>query len=245
MRFRLQLAGPGRRAVAWGIDAAIRTTAVVLVLLALTPFFALSDLTFGAGVGIFLLFLFLVEWAYGAAFEVALAGRTPGKLALSLRVVRVDGSPARVADLVLRNLVRGVDYLPVFAPFGDGLIAVPLFGVGVFTMFLDPKLRRIGDLVGGTVVIVEDRSSVRDGLRIEPPVSEEERQLLPAQVSLSAEELRILEAFIRRRKRLSAGRAEELAELYGPALAERTGIEAASWERVLVLAYARATGRDR
>ena len=38
---------------------------------------------------------------------------------------------------------------------------------------------------------------------------------------------------------------EELAWLLGPALSERTGVSADSWERVLVLAYARATGKDR
>ena len=55
----------------------------------------------------------------------------------------------------------------------------------------------------------------------------------------------MIEEFIRRRPQLSRERAEELAELFGPALSERTGIEADTWERVLVLAYARATGKDR
>lgn len=231
--------------MAWAIDALIRVVFVVLVLVGMLPFVALSEAISGLTTGAFLLLLFVLEWLYGAVFEVALRGRTPGKIALSLRVVRVDGSPARLPDLLLRNLVRGVDYLPVWAPLGTDTLALPLFGIGVLTMLLDPKLRRIGDLVGGTVVVVEDRGRVREDVRIEPPVTEEERQLLPAQVVLSAEELRILEAFVRRRKRLSPGRTEELAQLYGPALAERTGIDAPTWERVLVLAYARATGRDR
>lgn len=245
VRFRLQLAGPGRRALAWALDAVLRVAVMVVIIVVMLPFFALSDLTSGTGIGVYLLLLFVVEWLYGAIFESVLGGRTPGKMALSLRVVRVDGSPARIPDILLRNLVRGVDYLPVWAPFGSDTLSLPLFGVGVFTMFLDPKLRRIGDLVGGTVVVVEDRQGVRDDVAIEPPVTEDERQRLPVQVSLSAEELRILEAFIRRRGRLSPERTEELAQLYGPALSERTGIEADSWERVLVLAYARATGRDR
>ena len=76
-------------------------------------------------------------------------------------------------------------------------------------------------------------------------LTEEERQELPAQVVLSREELRILEDFVRRRRRLSPERAEELAELCAPALAERTGIVAPTAERTLVLAFARATGRDR
>lgn len=242
VRFRHQLAGPGRRAIAWLIDTAIRVAALVVVATGLSVFLAIGEFVAGASTGLFLLIMFLMEWIYGVVFEVALAGRTPGKLALSLRVVRADGSPARVSDILLRNLVRGADYLPVL---GAEPWAVPTFAVGILTMAIDPKLRRLGDLVGGTVVIVEDRAQVREDLVIDPPVSEEERQSLPAQVALSTEELRILEAFVRRRRRLSVERAEELAELFGPQLSERTGIEAPTWERVLVLAYARATRRDR
>ena len=68
---------------------------------------------------------------------------------------------------------------------------------------------------------------------------------MPAGVSLAAEEVRVIEDFLWRRPRLSEGRAEELAALYGPALSERTGVQAPTWTRVLTLAYARATGRDR
>ena len=112
-------------------------------------------------------------------------------------------------------------------------------------MAIDPKLRRIGDLVAGTVVVAEDRSSVLGGVRIQPPVSEQERQALPPGVVLSNEELQVIEAFLRRRPQLSDDRAEELARLFGPVLAQRSGIDAPTHERVLTLAYARVTGRDR
>ncbi|MFK7927804.1 MAG: RDD family protein [Myxococcota bacterium] len=245
MRFRYQLAGPGRRGIAWAVDTAIRVAVVVAFAVVLT-LVAQVDLETveGPGVGLLLVLLFAMEWVYGIVFEIALGGRTPGKMVMSLRVLRVDGSPARVPDIVLRNLLRAVDYLPIWAPLGSTL-AVPTFGVALLTMVLDPKLRRIGDLAAGTVVVVDTGQRMRSSLVIEPPVTEEERQELPAAVVLSAEELRILEEFIRRRPRLSAERCEELAELFGPALSERTGVQAPTWERVLVLAYARATGRDR
>lgn len=246
MRFRHQLAGPGRRALAWGIDTLIRLVVgvAVLVFISIVQTLVFDELLAGASVGAFLLLIFVLEWLYGVGFEIGLAGRTPGKIVMGLRVVRADGSPARVPDIVLRNFLRAVDYFPVWAPFGDTL-AVPTFGIALLVMLLDPRLRRLGDLVGGTVVVVEGRDHIGDDVHIEPPVTEEERQSLPAQVVLSAEELRILEAFVQRRRRLSAERAEELAELYGPALRERTGVQADTWERTLVLAYARATGRDR
>ena len=99
--------------------------------------------------------------------------------------------------------------------------------------------------MAGTVVVTEDQAHVLGSVKIEPPISEEERQLLPQSVRLSNDELQVIEAFLRRRKRFTSERAEELASFFGPTLAERTGIEANTSERVLTLAYARATGRDR
>lgn len=191
----------------------------------------------GYGLGVVMLGLFVLQWLYGALFETLMSGRTPGKAAMSLRVVRADGSPGKFPDFLLRNLLRGVDSLPA--------VIVPTFGIGVLVMAIDPRLRRLGDLVAGTVVVSEDKAHMLGSVKIEPPVSEEERQALPPAVRLSNEEVQVIEAFLRRRKRLSDDRAEELASYFGPVLTERTGIEAPTAERVLTLAYARATGRDR
>ena len=180
-----------------------------------------------------LLVLFAIQWLYGAFFETLMNGRTPGKAMLELRVVKADGSPARFSDFLLRNLVRAADFLPM------------AFGVGVVVMALDPRMRRIGDHVAGTVVVAEARRAMLEAVRIHPPVTDDERHALPARVDLRPEEIEVIEAFLRRRRRLNDQRAQELAAQFGPALADRTGIEAESYERVLTLAYARATGRDR
>jgi hypothetical protein len=185
------------------------------------------------GFGAALFGLFCAQWFYGVAWEMALGGRTPGKLLAALRVVRADGAPARLPDFLLRNLLRAVDFLPLF------------FGIGVVVMVVDPRMRRIGDLVAGTVVIAEDRANVLGQVAVRPPVSEEERQQMPAGVVLRPDELHAIEAYLRRRARLSPERAEELARYLGPALSERTGVVAPTWERVLTLAWARATGADR
>lgn len=232
VRFRYRLAGPGQRSVAWLVDFLIRAVvflvlAMVALALALVPGFA------GVGAGLVLLVLFLLEWFYGVVFETLLGGRTPGKILLSLRVVRSDGAPARFPDFLLRNLLRGVDFLPM------------LFGIGVLTMLIDRRMRRIGDLVAGTVVVSEERAAVLGGVVVDPPVTEEERQAMPARVDLDREEIALVESFLRRRRSLGPERAEELAWLFGPALSQRTGIEAPTWVRVLTLAYARATGKDR
>ena len=73
-----------------------------------------------------------------------------GKIVLNLRVVRTDGGPARMPDLVLRNLLRAADALPPFLLF-------PTFGIGVVTMAFDRRQRRLGDLLAGTVVVASWR----------------------------------------------------------------------------------------
>ncbi len=230
--FRHRLAGPGQRCAAWGIDVGVQILLILFLIALLIPFGAVPGLD-GVGQGLMMFALFVIQWFYGAVFETLLSGRTPGKLLLDLRVVRVDGSPGQLPDYLLRNLLRSVDFLP------SG------FGLGVLSMTIDPKLRRLGDLVAGTVVVAEDKAHMLGGVTLDPPVSEAERQALPPRVDLSRSEVAVIEDLLRRRARLSDDRAEELARLLGPSLSERTGVEADSWERVLTLAYARATGRDR
>lgn len=230
--FRYRLAGPGRRGAAWVLDLVVRVAALFVMALLMLPFGAVPELA-SVGGGLVLVGMFLLDWFYGVFFESVMAGQTPGKKLMSIRVVRADGAPAQLPDLVLRNLMRAVDVLPV------------LGGVGLVTMLIDDRLRRLGDLVAGTVVVVESRSHVLRKLLIDPPITDEERRELPARVDMSRDEIALVEEFLRRRRTLSAERAEELARLFGPTLAQRTGVSAPSWERTLALAYARATGKDR
>lgn len=232
VRFRYRLAGPGQRAAAWTVDLAVQALVLVLVGIVVAMVSVLPGVA-EVGAGLMLLVAFAVQWLYGAVFETLLGGRTPGKMVLELRVVRVDGAPATFPDFLLRNLLRAADFLP----FG--------FGVGVVVMAFDSRLRRLGDWAGGTVVIAENKSAMLGGVRIVPPVSEEERRSMPARIDLRPEELEVIESFLRRRRTLSDERAEELAQHFGPELSARTGLEARTWERVLTLAYARASGKDR
>jgi uncharacterized RDD family membrane protein YckC len=232
VQFQHRLAGPGRRGVAWGVDGMV----FVIVVMGLASVLAAlqgAPAIYKAGTGVFLVSVFFLQWGYGVFFETLFSGRTPGKYVMSLRVVRDDGGPARFPDYALRNLLRTADWLP----FG--------FGFGLLVMTIDRRMRRMGDLVAGTVVVFEERAAMLARVAIDPPVTESERQSLPPKVVLSRDELTLIEAFLRRRRELSNERAEELATLFGPALSQRTGVIAPTWERVLALAYARATGKDR
>ena len=232
VRFRFRLAGPGPRAVAFLVDLAVMVIVFVTGSLVVQTFAVVEGIA-EVGQGLLLLLAFAMQWLYGAVFETLWEGRTPGKMVMGLRVVRVDGSPGRFSDFLLRNLMRFVDFVPVG------------FGLGVLVMTIDDRLRRIGDLVAGTIVVVEQRTHVLPAVPIVPPVTPEERQSLPARVELARSEIRAIESLLRRRSRLTDERAEELASFFAPEVTRRTGIEAYSAERVLTLAYARATGRDR
>lgn len=228
--FRHQLAGPGLRGAAWLLDALVQLVIGLLV----TVVFGLSATAVGeASVGLILLAAFVVWWLYGALFESLWGGRTPGKALLGLRVVQLDGSPVTPGACLLRNLLRGIDGLPV------------LYGVGGLVCLMDDRMRRLGDIVAGTMVVVSSSSGLGPPVVVEPPLQDEERANLPPRVVLTSDERRVIEALLRRARQLGPDRAEELAQSLAPTVQARTGVEADTALRTLTLAWARATGRDR
>lgn len=186
---RLPAAGPVPRALAWLIDLAIR---FALVFIASIAFGLLGS----AGMGLYLVLLFLVLWGYPVAFEALWHGQTPGKRALGLRVVAADGAPVGWMASFLRNLMRTVDMLP----FG--------YAFGLAASLADPWSRRLGDVVARTMVVhVADRGH---GAGMPPA---------PAQappVPLQPDEQAALIAFAERAWTLTPQRQEELAGIAAP-----------------------------
>jgi len=81
----------------------------------------------------------IIAILYFTLSEAVSGGKTLGKSAMGLRVIRVDGGTASSGEYFLRSLVYILD----------------LVGVGVILMFFHPQSRRLGDLVAGTVVVRE------------------------------------------------------------------------------------------
>jgi uncharacterized RDD family membrane protein YckC len=104
---------------------------------------------------------FLLTFAYFVATELT-SGQTLGKRLLGLRVVRADGSRAEAGAIVIRNLVRLVDWLPF------------LYVVGAITVFATGERRlRLGDLAAGTrVAAIGDRVDPPD--QPPPPASDDD-----------------------------------------------------------------------
>lgn len=183
----LPLAGIASRGVAAWIDAMIR---VVLVVGAGFPLGAL-DVSPALGLALFILLVFLLLFVYDVAFEVANRGRTPGKMALKLRVVRAGGGRVRLIDSAVRNLVRIVDFLPAF------------YLVGIVAAALSPRVQRLGDMAAGTIVVQEGR---RPSKRRPAPEPIEPSPAPPGwDVSaVEADDTAAIRAFMQRRASLDA-----------------------------------------
>ena len=102
------------------------------------------------------------------------------------------------------------------------------------------RVRRIGDLVAGTIVIVETHTRLQAPLVVRPPPTEAELDLIPRQPPLSQEELDAIAYFLRRSETLSIGRTEELAAIIAPTLARRMDLPPLPPSRLLALVYHRA-----
>jgi uncharacterized RDD family membrane protein YckC len=229
VRFRYRTAGPARRAVAYLVDLLLRgAAAFVLVLLGATA----GLLTGGASMGFVLLGIFALEWGYYVLFETLWGGRTLGKRVAGLRVVKEGGYPITFLDAVLRNLLRAADFLPAG------------YALGLVVMGRDARFRRLGDLVAGTIVVIEEQTRVGARLEISPPPTPAELEAIPARPSLSAQDLEAIELFLRRRGTLTLAREEELAQMVAPIFARRMGLEFRDGSRFLALLYHRATHRE-
>jgi len=89
--------------------------------------------------GPFLLYV-LLTYAYFVVCE-GLAARTPGKFFMGLKVAKLDGGRYDWKAVLIRNILRIVDGLPV------------LYIVGLITIAVTPSNQRLGDLAAGTTVV--------------------------------------------------------------------------------------------
>jgi uncharacterized RDD family membrane protein YckC len=152
----VQIAQLPIRAGARLIDAVIQ--AVLLIAASVLLGFLWGDTGFDDSMldAVLILFLVLLLVGYPLIFESLTLGRTPGKMALGLRVVSDDGGPQRFRQAMFRALSGTVE---IFA-----LSAAP----AVICSLLNPRGKRLGDIFAGTIVIAE-RGPRRDGPAPEMP----------------------------------------------------------------------------
>jgi uncharacterized RDD family membrane protein YckC len=200
----LVLAGLGSRFLARLLDTVIQLS----IIIALAVGSGVSGST-GWLRAILIVLTFLVVFAYDVILETLNNGRTVGKLAAGIRVVGRNGEPVRFLASAIRNIVRILDFLPIF------------YLIGTVSIIATQHDQRLGDLAGGTLV-TRDRFP---GLSHTPaPITVSPDAVATWDVSaVNANELQAVRHFLDRRLELRwAARsyfALDLANRLGPKVA--------------------------
>jgi uncharacterized RDD family membrane protein YckC len=148
----IRIARLGSRALALLIDIA---TQIVLFLLLLAV--AELGVAIAAGplddealsIAIFTVVLVIAVVGYPTVLETLTRGRSLGKLAMGLRVVRDDGGPVRFRHALVRTMVGlAVEWPGLLMPLVTWVASL-------WTMLVNPQGKRLGDLAAGTIVIHE------------------------------------------------------------------------------------------
>ncbi|MDC7220649.1 MAG: RDD family protein [Spirochaetales bacterium] len=151
IRFRYSLSSPGTRAAALVYDLLLQ--GVILAVWGIVSLLLHGGLESGfdnweestwflSAFG--LLLWFFLQWGYFSFFEIAMDGCTPGKKVMKILVIREDGKTLDSTSILLRNFLRAVDSFPL------------VYLVGGLVSLIDSKNRRLGDIIGGTVVVTNE-----------------------------------------------------------------------------------------
>ncbi len=151
----LQPARLPSRALAIVIDLIVVWTVYLTVALGLAVATASLDDAAVAAVSIATFLLILV--GLPIAVETLSHGRSLGKLACGLRVVRDDGGPIRFRHALVRGAVGMVEILLTF-----GVIAC-------IASLVSARGRRVGDVLAGTLVVRERVPSASRAMGVPPP----------------------------------------------------------------------------
>lgn len=194
MPLEFTVAGIGSRFLALALDTLIQAGFGLMMLIVLAVLGITTRGLGWRGQGLWLMatfgfIVFLLMFGYFAIFEIVWNGQTPGKRLVGIRAVKETGRPLTPSETIGRNLLRIVDQLPA------------LYAVGMVVALLNAKNKRLGDFVAGSVVV---RESSMTEIK---PIWQTTQTVLEAPaggarvstISLSMEELALIDAFLHRR----------------------------------------------
>jgi uncharacterized RDD family membrane protein YckC len=256
--FQYQVAGPFRRLPAFLIDLAIRAAfffALLIVVLFVASMSAFAGMQMGIAVlaSLFLAW-FVLQWFYGGLFETYMNGQTPGKWVMGIRVLTVSGQPINGLQAVMRNILRMVDFmppmaLPFFAEAMDEpmqLMVIPTFMIGLVAMLMNRRFQRLGDIVCGTMVVIEEKSWLMGIARLDDPRAAQLAEYLPVNYKISRSLAHTLATYVERRRFFSLPRRREIARHLGDPLLREFGLPGdTSHDLLLCALYYRAFIADR
>jgi len=214
---QMELAGIGRRFLAYLVDKLVQFGIIVTLILALLLLAYVTGRSLQGWNYLIELRNMLGQWVlalailtYGAIiigyfilFEYVWSGSTPGKRWQNIRVIRKDGRPITFLDSIVRNVLRFVD---IFAE---------VYPLGLIVMFLDSRNRRLGDMVAGTLVIAE-RAVVRPvGMETSRVCDQSDTEIRRAVAKMGQEDYQLVARFLSRRQGLDPEPRADLArEIY-------------------------------
>ena len=160
------LAGAGDRAAAFLFDTAIQFGALIAIALLM----ALAGIGNDAVKPFVTILAFLIINFYFSFFEIRWQGQTPGKRQVGIRVIDSRGGQLEPNAILARNLVRELEiWTPLRflilnrmvwpdAPAWALLIAGMWTFVFLFLPMFNKDKLRVGDLVGGTRVVMQPKT---------------------------------------------------------------------------------------
>ena len=243
IEFQYQLVGPFRRCIAYGLDLLFSVIGYVIFVVLISLLMGLLSGVFRGtfiasiltaisevGTAIMLIGFFLVYWFYGAFMESRYNGQTLGKMITKYRVLSHDGHAIDVVQALLRNFFRLLDLFP-FVPMplssltgGDMPALFPTGLFGLAAMSLSGDFRRIGDLVAGTIVVVDERKWVPELASFSDPRVEQLADELPSSFSPSQSMLKALADYVDRRRYLSPETNRDMAKGLAIRMLDRFGL---------------------
>lgn len=215
----LPIAGIGSRFLAIAIDTVLQLCCyigllTILVLTSLLSVGSSSSLPSPSGsfvLAVLLFVSFCIYWGYFAVFEIFWKGQTPGKRLAGIRVIKDSGRPADAVSVIVRNLLRVVDFLP------------SLYAVGIICMMLNRHSRRLGDLAAGTVV-VHDKAPARIDAEWIAAAVNAPAAATPQISRLTDAEVVLVETYLQRRTEVDFPARAEVRIQIAKRISERTGL---------------------
>lgn len=235
MDLELTLAGVGSRFASALLDYLIQLAIIIALGLLLGLGLGLSPGSDGFAAAVWIVLSFLLFVGYDITFEVLAAGRTPGKRANGLRVVREDGGPVTFPISAARNVLRIIDILP------------GMYLVGMLAILISGRNQRLGDLAAGTLVVRERQALPPEPVRVFRAADASAAVTAPAWDTSAIDdvELAAVRSFLARRHGLTddarAHLAGELAARLRPKIGG--GVDADSPELFLERLVAAKLGR--
>ncbi|TXE10570.1 RDD family protein [Gelidibacter salicanalis] len=173
VKINFTTAGAGERLLAFIIDTLIKLGYLALLNMTVGAFQNMdqwSQIGINTVLGLPVVF-------YTLALESVMEGQTIGKRLMNIKVVKIDGYQASLADYVVRWFFRIVD--------------IYILGLGFFVIIFSKRSQRLGDMAAGTsVILLKDKVNISHTILEE--LDDDFKPTYPTVIKLSDNDARII-----------------------------------------------------